>query len=268
MHLSQIVRESSLLFPRLGIKSISIVEIGKTGFGDRLRGIALALFLSSHHRVDTIYYKESEQESDTCRKSAFPFKMCDLLQLKGIAFISGSPPPAERTLKILHDSAYGTKLQWFGAKHLKRLEPKETHIIDKLDAIGVDRKTVGLHIRATDAVDSTKYKLGAKSVDKSTLENLKSVASSLQTNKIFLSSDNEVSRNIWIAILIKSGFEPLFNSHVQWKKNELRQTGSDDMLIDFFGLARCSRIVRNIPSEFSRIAAWKAGNKLRYLDLC
>ena len=39
------------------------------------------------------------------------------------------------------------------------------------------------------------------------------------------------------------------------------------MLVDFFCLSSCKRIVRGSPSEFSRFAAWGTGHRLGYTDL-
>lgn len=263
-----IVRDFSLLVPRIGLSSVSITEIGETGFGDRLRGIAIGLFLVRIHRVSVLYYDDQVQVRDLeSKKKQFPFAMCELIRLNGVELREGSAPSGERTLKLCHDSKEISKLNVFGFKNFWRVEPSSSNISLHLDQIGVDQSCIGFHVRGTDALDSFRFYKGETFVEERAIENLKEVSKSVESQKLFLASDSRATHEKWFRRLTELGYEVISNSNIEWKSGELRETGADDMLVDFFGLARCCRVVRLVPSEFSRYAAWKAGQNLRYLDL-
>ena len=84
--------------------------------------------------------------------------------------------------------------------------------------------------------------------------------------QVFLASDNGRSLRQWRRILAGQGYE-VRTSSPQYDPSKLRQTGANAMLVDFFCLSSCKRIVRGSPSEFSRFAAWGTGHRLGYTDL-
>lgn len=266
--MNKLLQDVSLLLPRFNIESVSIIETGNTGFGDRLRGVSLALLLASRHRVKKIYYDDHSQVCDmVTRQQAFPFSMCDLIQLEGLELKQGKPAPPEKSLQVIHNSTDNSKLNLLGFRYFHRVKPANDLVGRTLDRIGVDKSCVGLHVRGTDALETFRYLEGAEAVEKRALDNLKTITSFCKTKSVFVASDSRDSHSEWIAKLREYGYDVKANTNVDWKVNELRQTGSDAMLIDFFGLARCAKVVRLVPSEFSRYAAWKAGQKLRYMDL-
>lgn len=268
MNFGDILRDFSVLVPRIGLGSVSITEIGETGFGDRLRGIGIGLFLARIHRVSVLYYDEQTQTVEVgASKRQFPFDMCELIRLNGVELREGAPPASERTLSLLHNCEKISKLNLFGFNNFWRVEPRNSDIIRRLDQVGVDRSCIGFHVRGTDALDSFRFFKGEAFVEQRAIENLKTMSKSCDTKKLFLASDSRATHESWFRKLTDLGYDVKANSSVDWKPGELRETGAEDMLVDFFGLARCCKVVRLVPSEFSRYAAWKAGQKLRYLDL-
>ncbi len=261
-------KNSSLFFPRFGLDSISITEIGSSGFGDRLRGIGTALFLVRYNRVKTLYYDDKTRALKPIdRNRHFPFNMCDLISLNGIEFREGSPPSGERCLRVCHVSNDASKMTLLGLGEFWRIEPVNGDINNRLLDLGVGKGCIGFHVRGTDALTTFRFKEGMDFVENRGVENLKAVSQFLGTKKVFLATDSYDSQKAWIARLKNLGYEVIYNSGVNWNIGGFRETGAEDMLLDFFGLAGCGRVVRLVPSEFSRFAAWKAGRKLRYFDL-
>jgi hypothetical protein len=267
MSIKKISREANWLIPRLGLQGIALHEIGESGFGDRLRGISLALFLARYHRVRRIYYNDFEGKQSDKRWPVFKYKLCDLIQIEGVELIETPLPFPKRTLCIEHVSQAGTSLKRYGWRQMRRLRPKSPAVADRIDELGTDRTMIGFHVRATDKRSRGGYALGEETLAADAIKNLETCASTHGTRKVFLAADNQKGRDAWSSRLTDLGYSVKVNEVTVWDETAKRHTGAEDMLIDFFGLASCCRVVRLVPSEFSRHAAWMTGRPLRYVDL-
>ncbi|TWU43985.1 hypothetical protein Q31b_15190 [Novipirellula aureliae] len=267
MSIKKIIREANWLVPRLGLQGIALHEIGSSGFGDRLRGISLALFLARYHRVRRIYYNDFEGDLEDHRWVIFKHKLCDLIQLDGIELIETPLPFPEKTLCVEHLCHVGTGLKRYGWRQMWRLQPRSPAIRERIDDIGIDQTMIGFHVRATDMVSEVSYARGEEVIAAEAIENLGKCAAIHGTRKVFLAADNQKGRDDWGSRLTDLGFSVKVNAGTVWNENAIRHTGVDDMLVDFFGLANCCRVVRLVSSEFSRHAAWMTGRPLRYSEL-
>jgi hypothetical protein len=98
------------------------------------------------------------------------------------------------------------------------------------------------------------------------LQKVRRISEQYQSNRLFIAADNHRSYTHWYALLHAQGYEVMGNNS-EYDKESLRQTGNFDMMVDFFGLAACQRIIRVSPSEFSRFAAWVGGQQMGYRQL-
>jgi hypothetical protein len=265
--MKKIIREGRWIIPTIGLKGIAIREIGLSGFGDRLRGLALALFLAKYHRTRNIYYNDSENDTGKgLSLKAFPFAMTDIIDIEGINFLPCDPPFPKRTLVITHDSVRGSSLKRYGCSELWRLRPKNREVLKHLDQQCVNESCLGFHVRGTDALASSRYQEGIQILTERAMTSLQKFSDEHQMKRVFLAADNIEGLHEWKDKLTLLGYEVTYNDRAQWNENALRQTGADDMLFDFFGLSRCAKIFRLVPSEFSRFAAWMKGKRFSYWE--
>lgn len=246
---------------------ICFQETTDTGFGDRLRGILYLLKLCEERGEREVLYNDDETVRDPAyRASAFPGRMTDLIRIEGLSFEYHPLPFPEGHEVVVYDSIkdrkHDTRPAW---REITRLRPRDEGVAARVAEIGIDRSWLGLHMRRTDMVehDSRKYDAG---LDRRALKNLRCMALRHRTRKVFLASDNGRSLKRWRRILAGQGYE-VRTSDPQYDPSQLRQTGANAMLVDFFSLMACRRIVRGTPSEFSRFAAWGTGRRLGYSDL-
>ncbi len=264
----KIIDEGRWLLPKFNCSGIALHETGRSGFGDRLRGMALAIFLAKYHRTDKIYYNDYEKVADQKSQSFhFPHKMVDLLAVDGIDFIDQELPFPDKTLLVNHYSGSGTHLKRFGLKGMKLLRPRNSAVSDRVRDIGVDDSFLGVHIRATDAEESSRYSKGADFIGNVLVDNIEKCNKKYKTKKIFVVADNLNSLEVWSERLENIGYQVFTNASAVFDSTQLRHTGADDMLVDFFSLAASRKIIRLVPSEFSRFASWVGGYRLGYRDL-
>jgi hypothetical protein len=259
-------QEAKLLLPYSNIQAVGIHEKCISGFGDRLRGIAVALFLARFHNVKTIYYNDSEQINNDYRYVAFPYLMCDLIKLDTFELVEHTLPFPEKTLFVTLDSERNTLFTRCGFKFMRHVEPKNDAILARLNAMKVGRNCIGVHVRGTDAANRHRFRNEMDYLEERALKELDSNCLQASTKRVFLASDNEIDRSEWLCKLKKRAYDVSFNAHTIWNADSLRQTNANDMLIDFFGLSRCDKIVRLIPSEFSKFASWVGGVRLHYWE--
>ncbi len=253
----KILREINWILPRFFLQGISFNETGNSGFGDRLRGISLAIFLARFHRTNRIFYHEAPS-------SHFPYRMVDLIQIEGIELIPHSAPFPPRTLIVQHRCGYGSSLKSMGFRHLWRLKPKNPAFIDRIESLGIGANHIGLHIRGTDALHK-RFPGGEELQDRLLSAKLEQVRHKYPNQKIFLASDSRQGVRKWQEIATNMGFTVDFNDSAEWNETAHRQSSEADMLVDFFSLSRCSKIIRLVPSEFSRFAAGiKTGKYTKY----
>jgi hypothetical protein len=153
----------------------------------------------------------------------------------------------------------------FGTESAPRSFAADLDESGRVDALDLDRRWIGFHVRETDQreVSELYYPTG---YEERAFRNLRRSVPWLRRRRVFLASDNAASVEAWRAKLEQAGFEVRTAGSV-FDSSMLRQTGAEDMLADFFALSRCRRIVRTVPSEFSRFAAWIAGQPLEYEHL-
>jgi hypothetical protein len=110
-------------------KVIHFKEVGTTGFGDRLRGISLLIFLSKLYKIDCFCYEELSSD-------AFPWSITDLIEIDGIRLVQGKDSQDHSYfLKVIHNSAKGTIIKRLGYEGMKRLRPKSTVVKTKIDSL-------------------------------------------------------------------------------------------------------------------------------------
>jgi hypothetical protein len=246
---------------------ICFKEETDTGFGDRLRGIAYLLCLAQRYEETRVLYNDDE----TCRNeqdrwAAFPARMTDLIRIEGLDFEYHPLPLPEGTVNVVYDSIKYLKHDSRpGFKQMRRLRPKDDAVLDRVREIGVDRTFLGLHVRRTDNLELSRKYFEDKPARKA-MRGLAWCSFRYRTKRVFLSADNATSLTQWTGVLREAGYE-VASSEPGYDENRLRQTGTFEMLVDFFALASCHRIVRLVPSEFSRFAAWMGGRRLRYDEL-
>lgn len=242
-------------------------ETTDTGFGDRLRGIAYLLHLAQERGETEVFYNDDATVRDLeYRKQAFPGRMTDLIRVEGLCFKYHPLPLPEEGRRVVYDSVQDRKKDNRpGFRLMRSLRPRDDAVSEQVGRIGVDRSWLGFHIRRTD-----NQQLSARHFDdemeRRALKNIRCLSLRYRTKKVFIAADNERSLRRWSRILRAVGYEVRSNSP-RYDVERLRQTGSFDMMVDFFALAACGRIARAVPSEFSRFAAWVGGHRMKYSRL-
>jgi hypothetical protein len=254
---------------------ICFQEITGTGFGDRLRGIAFMLHTAEKIGATEVLYNDDEAaDYPGYRKAAFPSRMTDLIRIKGLSFRYHPLPLPENGYSIVYNSMtdwkepsrLGRLLRFhYGFQHMHRLRPLDEAVTERVSDIGVDRGWLGFHIRRTDNEDAQKRYFNEKS-EYRVLQKVRRISEQYQSNRLFIAADNHRSYTHWYALLHAQGYEVMGNNS-EYDQESLRQTGNFDMMVDFFGLAACQRIIRLSPSEFSRFAAWVGGQQMGYRQL-
>ena len=192
--------------------------------------------------------------------------MTDLIRIEGFSFKYHPLPLPKARLNLVHHSIveHGRLIRP-GFKHMHRLRPRDPAVSDRIQQMSINHSCIGFHVRHTDNQEDQRRFLG-KNMERHALRNLREVSRRCRTKYLFLAADNARSLQHWMAVLDEAGYEVKSN-HPEFDDSKLRQTGSSDMLVDFFALAACRRVVRVTPSEFSRFAAWVGGRRLRYSQL-
>jgi len=244
-------------------KYIHFNELGTTGFGDRLRGIAFLTFLASIYRTQKICYHEESS-------NAFPWKLSDIISIDGLEFITDRQ--AQRLPKLLevnHNCSKGTTIKRFGYKHMKRLRPRSIDVHQKLDSLMLGRNYIGIHVRTTDSTHLCEDPEKGKGISSdTTLQLIQSAQQKHGYSHVYLACDSLEAREAWVSLLSKyTDLKLRWNSSAHYDSSTLRQTGAEDMLIDFFALSRCAYLIRSVPSEFSRFAGLVGGLKMQYNQL-
>lgn len=245
-------------------KFIQFNELGTTGFGDRLRGIALMAFLAGIYRANQICYKEE-------RSDAFPWKLANIVSFDGLEFISEQRArQLPKLLEVNHNCSKGTTIKRFGYKHMKRLRPSSIVIRKKLESLALGPNYIGIHVRTTDSAHPPMEgkASGNGKPSRSILDSIDLARQKYGYSHAYLACDSLVAREAWVSLLAKhTDLKLSWNSSAKYDSSILRQTGADDMLIDFFALSKCAYLIRSVPSEFSRFAGLVGGLKMQYNQL-
>lgn len=219
---------------------------------------------------EVLYNDDGYEKTSFERFNQFPARLTDLLRIEGLSFNYHTLPLPKADHNIVYDSAGLHKHQIRpGFKHMSRLRPRDEAVSDRVRVLGLDQSWLGFHIRSTDNIrgDNVKingdYDLRRK---RSALKRIKMLARRYPARKVFIAADNYPAIRYWSLALRNARFEVLSNAS-GFDDNKIRQTSNFDMMVDFFALAACGRIVRAMPSEFSRFAAWTGGRRLRYRQL-
>jgi len=246
---------------------ICFQETTDSGFGDRLRGIAYLLHLSHVHGEAEILYNDEDTVRDLEKRNReFPGRLTDLIRLDGLSFEYHPLPLPDAEVSVVYDSQIDRKKEnRRGFRHFRRLRPRDDAVASRVEEVGVDRSRIGFQVRRTDNVGLSR-KHFALDWERRALKNLRCASLREHTRKVFLAADNGRSIRRWRRILERAGYDVL-TSDVVHDPDSFRQTGNFDMMVDFFCLARCRRIVRAVPSEFSRFAAWVGGRRMKYSQL-
>jgi hypothetical protein len=246
---------------------ICFKEETDTGFGDRLRGLTYLLHLAHRTGETRILYNDDE----TCRVkedrwAAFPARMTDLIRIEGLDFDYHPLPLPRGEVNVVYDSIrYFKRDSRPGFPHVGRLRPRDDAVLERVREIGVDRTSLGFHVRKTDNQALSRRYFEDRPAKKA-MRHLAWCSFRYRTKRVFLSADNATSLVQWTGVLRDAGYE-VASSEPGYHEDRLRQTGTFEMLVDFFGLASSRRVIRLVPSEFSRFAAWMTGRRLRYDDL-
>jgi len=246
---------------------ICFQEVARSGFGDRLRGIAHLIEAAARRGETEVLYNDDGAVNDQAyRWSAFPGRMTDMIRIEGLTWRYHALPLPPSAQHVVYDSASAhVGRSHPAARQFHRIGPADPAVTARVDALDLDRSWVALHVRQTDNVALNEVFFD-EDYESRALENLRTCAPRFRRRRVFLASDNAVSLADWRERLEAEGFEVRTSDPV-FDTEKLRQTGLDDMLVDFFALSRCRRVVRTVPSEFSRFAAWVGGRRLRYRDL-
>ena len=243
--------------------AIHFIECGCSGFGDRLRGIAYALFLAKKHKTTKIYYSQALEGRDEIDRSHFPFNMTELIAIRGMDFVPFTIPIEMRTATYVHYSEAGNPLKRYGFSEMWRVEPKQPAVVRRLAGISEGGPYLAIHVRKTDG----EYRFDKlNSTEESALNTLREQSKRTATRRVYIAADNAASFAGWRLRLADDGFDVIENT-AAFDVATLRQTDSEDTMVDFFALARAQVLVRPVPSEFSRFAAWVGNKRLRYNDL-
>lgn len=240
---------------------IQFKEVGTTGFGDRLRGISLLMFLSRFYKVDCFYYEEKSSD-------AFPWSITDLIEIEGIHFIQGEDRiNGSYFLKVKHNSAKGTIIKKFGYEGIKKIRPKSLVVKTKVEEMPLGAHCIGVHIRTTDSIHTNRPGHAPKDATKRILKAIKSLSTLNGCSHVYLACDSLEARNTWSDIIMTNTDLRVIHNSASYDSDRLRQTNSDDMITDFFALSKCGFLLRSVPSEFSRFAALAGGLKMKYNQL-
>lgn len=240
---------------------IHFKEYGTTGFGDRLRGISLLMFLSKFYNTKCFCYEEE------C-SNAFPWSITDLIAIDGIQLI-----PSEESrhnsyfLNITHNSAKGTIIKRFGYTGMKRLRPKSSLIKTKIESMSLGANCIGIHIRTTDSIHANDSDLMLKAKAGRILKAVNNISILNGCSHAYLACDSLEARDKWSDILATNTDLQIIHNSGSFDKYQLRQTSAEDMITDFFALSKCGFLLRTVPSEFSRFAAITGGLKMKYNQL-
>lgn len=246
---------------------ICFQETTDTGFGDRLRGVAYLLHLAQRSGEAEVLYNDDETVRDLAyREQAFPGRMTDLIRVDGLSFEYHALPFPDEGVHVVYDSVQDRKKDNRpGFPLMKQLRPRDDAVAERVRRIGIDRSWLGFHIRRTD-----NQELSARHFDdeleRRALKNMRCFSLRYRTKRVFVAADNARSLKRWSRIFRVAGYEVRSNSP-DYDTGQLRQTGNFDMMVDFFALAACRRVVRAVPSEFSRFAAWAGGHRMKYSRL-
>jgi hypothetical protein len=242
-------------------KVIHFKEAGTTGFGDRLRGISLLLFLSKFYKIDCFCYEEVSSD-------AFPWSITDLIEIDGIRFIQSEDSRSHSCfLKVIHNSAKGTIIKRLGYEGMKRLRPKSTVVKAKIDSMPLGAHCIGVHIRTTDSVHANHSSSGAKDTTERMITAINNLSTLNGYSHAYLACDSLEARDTWSDIIAANSNLQIIHNSASFDRYQLRQTSSEDMITDFFALSRCGFMLRSVPSEFSRFAALAGGLKMKYNQL-
>ena len=223
-----------------------------------MRGVAYALFLAKKHGAQKIYYSQSARKN-----SSFPFLMTDLITIDGLEFVPFEPPVELDTATYIHFSEAGNPLKRYGFSEMSRIKPAQPAVARRLEEICREGPFFTLHARATDAIERN-YE--TKNPDETALNSIRDLSRRMKINRVYVAADNANSYRSWANRLAAEDFHVIKND-ARYDPTITRQTGAEDMMVDFFSLARSTAIVRTVPSEFSRFAAWIGNKRLGYTEL-
>lgn len=133
--------------------------------------------------------------------------------------------------------------------------------LSRLDALGVDRDFLGLHIRRTDKIKaqaSYSHDLDASEVDAMEDRTMAVVRRRATSRNVFLAADNLASRDYWVERLQHEGYKVSYNP-MEFDSGKLRNTSGEDFLADLFGLARCGQVIATVRSGVPLVAAMLQG---------
>lgn len=244
---------------------ICFQETTNTGFGDRLRGVAYLLHLATlHGQRELLYNDDVAVRTPEFRDRCFPARMTDLVRIEGLSFEYHPLPLPSAEHHVTYDSLKVREdHERPGFKAMRRLRPRDDAVAERVAALGVDRSYIGLHARETDNIhNQSQHFEDQDALVQRTVENVRKVTGWRGQRKIFLAADNADSLRKWTGVFTDEGYTILTNA-ADYDSSSLRQTSLFDMLVDFFALAACRRVVRLAPSEFSRFAAWVGGHHMK-----
>jgi hypothetical protein len=208
-----------------------------------MRGIAYLLFLARKHGATRVLYHDATSIDTVMRNKMFPTRMTDIIALDGIAFEEHPLPFPAGVRTYVHVSEAGNPLKRLGFKDMGRVRPKNEAVVARVAELAAFRPYLAFHVRGA---GMTRSRLPQEEAILGSLERLGAGADAHQTRRIYLE---------------------VIDSRVRFDPANWRQTSDVDMMIDFFAMAGAAQVIRLIPSEFSRFAAWVGGKRLRYLEL-
>ena len=227
-----------------------------------MRGIAYALFLARKHKTSKIYYSQAAAQLGEEGKSGFPFDMTDLISIRGMDFVPFAIPVELNCATYIHYSEAGNPLKRYGFRDMWRIEPKQPAVVSRLENITKGGPYLALHVRKTDA----EFRYQESNSDQAIVSFFKQESQKTGISRVYVAADNAESLAEWSQKLAKEGFS-IIENRAAFDPTALRQTGSYDTMVDFFALAHSEALVRPVPTEFSRFAAWVGRKRLSYNDL-
>lgn len=240
---------------------IHFKEIGSTGFGDRLRGISLLIFLSKFYQIKYFHYEEKSS-------NAFPWIISDLIDIEGIYFTQAKTRiNSPYFLTVNHNSAKGTIIKKFGYDGMKKIKPKSSAVKANIASMPLGAHCIGIHIRTTDSHHANNPRQAPRDSIQRILNSLHSHSTLNSCSHAYLACDSLEARNTWSEIITENTNLRVIHNCASYDQSQLRQTSSDDMITDFFALSKCGFLLRSVPSEFSRFAALVGGLKMKYNQL-
>ena len=126
---------------------------------------------------------------------------------------------------------------------------------------------VGVHIRTTDSIHTNRAGHAPKDVIGRMLKAINNLSTLNGCSHAYLACDSLEARNTWCDIITANTDLRVIHNSASYDSDRLRQTNSDDMIIDVFALSKCGFLLRSVPSEFSRFAALAGGLKIKYNQL-